>query len=336
MHPRHRTRRARSEQRISGPTELLQAVPYLLGFHPRHSLVLVGLHDGRLVVTARLDLRDAHEADVLAHTLSALVRGGASTAIAAVYGELEPEARSGFAELVRLVAADAGCDLVEVLLVTDGRWWSLLCAEPGCCPPEGRELPAAPSAFATAAAYDGVVAFPDRTALAEQLEPLPAEVREALDPLLCAEEQARARAVTDDRGERYERALKRAMFAAARASDEPEWRAPDDDTVARFGAALMISGVRDPVWLAVDGWRIDGRPLWRELARRLPGPYAAWPLFLFGWASWRAGNGALAGMAAQRAVAADPKCSAADLLLAALSYGVDPRQMPKLRLPRSA
>ena len=67
------------------------------------------------------------------------------------------------------------------------------------------------------------------------------------------------------------------------------------------------------------------------MARRLPGPYDAAPLFLFGWASWRAGNGALAGIAAERAVTSDPAYSAADLLLAALSRGLDPRRLPRLR-----
>ena len=55
--------------RISGPAELLQAVPYLLGFHPADSLVLVGLHGGRLVVTARMDLVDAHVPEIAAQTL---------------------------------------------------------------------------------------------------------------------------------------------------------------------------------------------------------------------------------------------------------------------------
>jgi hypothetical protein len=75
--------------------------------------------------------------------------------------------------------------------------------------------------------------------------------------------------------------------------------------------------------------------LWRELGRRLPSPYDAPALFLFGWSAWRAGDGASAGIAADRAVASDPDYSAADLLRAAISSGVDPRQMPRLRMPRT-
>lgn len=132
------------------------------------------------------------------------------------------------------------------------------------------------------------------------------------------------------------RSVKRAIFAAARAAGGPQWVEPDNATVATFGVALCEIALRDAVWMAVDNARLDGRPLWRALARRLPPPYDASALFIFGWATWRAGDGALAGIAAQRAVTSDPSYSAADLLLAALSRGVDPRRPPRLRMSRSA
>ena len=47
---------AASSVRITGPASLIAAVPYLLGFEPNESLVLVGLRDGQVTVTARVDL----------------------------------------------------------------------------------------------------------------------------------------------------------------------------------------------------------------------------------------------------------------------------------------
>ena len=85
--------------------------------------------------------------------------------------------------------------------------------------------------------------------------------------------------------------------------------------------------------MAIDDGRLAGGELWLNLARRLPSPYDAPALFLYGWHTWRAGNAAVAGIAAERALASDPGYSAADLLLAALSRGIDPRTMPKLRAP---
>lgn len=61
-----------------------------------------------------------------------------------------------------------------------------------------------------------------------------------------------------------------------------------------------------------------------------PAPYNAPPLFLFGRASWRDGNGALAGTAATRALHADPDYTAARLLLTALTHALDPRRVARL------
>ncbi|MGI8762141.1 MAG: DUF4192 domain-containing protein [Jatrophihabitantaceae bacterium] len=332
--------------RLKAPGDLLQAIPYLLGFHPKASLVLVGLSAGALVVTVRVDLSDLAQADVLAETIAAMRRGAAEELIGAVYDDGAEPTRSGSAlpwagvapaidrECLRL-----GCELTAVLLVVGQRWWSYLCKDPTCCPQEGRPVSAGPSVVSAAATYAGMVALPDRETLAAVLDPQPEDVRAALFPLVAEEEDSAVRAVLDASAERRERAVKRAIFSAARDSEEPGWPggvALDDATVARFAVALSGRPTRDAVWMAVDDGRLDGRALWRDLARRLPQPYDAAPLFLFGWASWRAGSGALAGIAADRAVASDPGYSAADLLLAALARGMDPRQLPKLRLPRSA
>jgi uncharacterized protein DUF4192 len=332
----------RSTPRITGPGELLQAVPYLLGFHPATSLVLVGIDAGCLVVTARLDLTDAEAPGVLEHTIDAMTRGGSTSLVAAIYDDgasADGSMPGPWAELLRGVdeyAERVACDLLDVLLVARGRWWSLLCGAPECCPPAGREVPATPSAFAAAATYEGMVALPDRAALEALLEPLPQDQRAQLDAAIEAAEHTAVAAVLAGHASRSQRSVKRALFAAARESCAPGWAGPEDETVARFGVALGTVAIRDAVWMAIDDGRLDARPLWRQLARRLPAPYDAAPLFLFGWAAWRAGDGALAGIAAERAVRSDPHYSAADLLLAALARGVDPRRLPKLRLPRSA
>jgi len=334
-------RRSADVQRISGPGELLQAVPYLLGFHPSQSLVLIGLHAGRLAVTARLDLRDAERGGV-PHALDAMIRGGSSSFVAVVYdddavpGDLRLLPWAELAGRIHLEIAEAGADVLDVLLVSCGRWWSFTCTSADCCPADGQELPDTPSAFAAAATYQGVVALPDRTALEAVLAPLPEAERQAMDAALAEAEQAAVRESLAGRGRRWEVSVKRALFKAARASGAAGWAGPGDHVAVRFGAALAVTRVRDAVWMAVDDRRLDGRPLWRELGRRLPSPYDAPALFLFGWAAWRAGDGALAGIAAERAVGSDPHYSAADLLLAAVTSGVDPRRLPRLRMPRSA
>lgn len=349
--------------RISGPGELLQAVPYLLGFHPTRSLVLVGLHDERLVVTARLDLTDALIGGI-PHAVSAMTRGGSTSFVAIIYDDEFDDAdddiyyddrydypddlyddedepcfpashQPSLAVMLQVELDRVGAQLRDTLLVADDRWWSLSCYDPDCCPIEGRPLPDAPSSFTTAATVDGVVALPSRSALEDVLAPLPDADRSALQPAIRAAEHTAVEQTLEGNARRWELSTKRAIFRAARAADQPGWSSAADSDVARFGAALAVISLRDAVWLAVDGDRLDGRPLWRDLGRRLPGPYDAPPLFLYAWASWRAGDGASAGIAAERALTSNPDYHAADLLLAAVSSGVDPRQVPKLRLPRT-
>lgn len=322
-------------QHLHGIGELLQAVPYLLGFHPRDSLVVVGLAGRVLVVTARLDLADVPAS--IDYTVEAMARGGCTALFAALYA---PPPAGDYDEVARVVSAAADayrCRLLDVVLHDDGRWWSLDCPSLPCCPPEGRLVPLEPTAFTVAATVDGVVALPDRADVAAQLDPRPPAELAALEPALAEAEHAGVRAALDGTLGRHERSVKRAIFAAARASDEaPEggWPPPDGETVARFGAALSVTELRDAIWLAIDDGRLDGRVLWRELACRLPPPYSAAPLFLYGWASWRAGNATLAGMAAHRALSSDPGYGAGELLLAAVGHGMDPRRVPRLRSGR--
>jgi len=55
--------------RLSDPSELIAAVPHLLGFHPRDSVVLLALHGKNLGLTLRADLVDHAHAAVLAEQL---------------------------------------------------------------------------------------------------------------------------------------------------------------------------------------------------------------------------------------------------------------------------
>ena len=56
--------------------------------------------------------------------------------------------------------------------------------------------------------------------------------------------------------------------------------------ITGFGVALQSYPVRDALWLAIDDGRLRGIELWVNLARRLPSPYDAAPLFLAAWASY--------------------------------------------------
>jgi len=320
--------------RLAGPADLLDAVPYLLGFHPSDSLVLLGL-DGvgtsRLVVTVRIDLAELRSGAALADSIGAMRRGGATLLVAVVYDDGR-DLLADFVDRVLLTAADVDCEVLDVLRVVGERWWSLTCTDPTCCPPQGRPLPPGTSQFSAEATYAGLTVLPDRAALAATLEPVPE--RERLLPLLAGSVGDSAEAAARDRtaavGELQPAA--EAIFRAARESALPRWAGLSDEERVRFGAALRSIPVRDEVWTALDRREIEGQALWHDLARHLPSPYDAAPAFLIGWLAWRAGNGALANVAADRALEADPDYSAAELLVLAVSAGLDPRRMPPLQL----
>jgi Domain of unknown function (DUF4192) len=333
--------------KVRGPGDLAQAVPYLLGFHPSRSLVLVGLERKRVTVTARIDLDDlADSADpgVLPRTVAAMVRSGVTKFVAIVYDDGDPDPNASLpagpdgalihgdlAAAVHRVVEECGAAADDVALVSRGRLWSYDCENPDCCPPEGRLLESG-SVIAAEAAFAGMVALPDRGSLIDTFTPTDERDSPRLADAIRDAERAAVAAIVADTMPRVNRSDVRALFAAARVWDVPG-ADPDLDPaqVARFGVALRRYDVRDPVWMGIDDERIDGRALWRRLATTLPPPYDAAPLFLFAWASYRAGNGALANVAALRALDSDPEYSAADLVLAAISNAIDPRRLRRLR-----
>jgi Domain of unknown function (DUF4192) len=316
--------------RLRSPADVVEMVPYLLGFQPQDSLVVLALeHDNgsdRVGVVARVDrvpIDSAEVAEVLDQLFAAVCRDGAAQVIAVFYGT-----RPGSDEVraLRWAGQRARCELVDVLAVGERTWRSVVCRDARCCPPGGHALPSGPGELAAAATYAGMVARPDRASVEAILAPAPRAERAALRAGLAAAQAALDRGVAAGQAGRAERSAIRALFAASR-----RLGVLTAAETCHFGVALRRTAVRDACWLAVDERRIDGDGLWRELARRLPDGYSAPPLFLFGWLQWRSGNGTLATMAAQRALDADPDYSAAALLNTAVQHGLNPFTTPRLR-----
>ena len=315
---------------LRSPGEVAQMVPYLLGFEPAESLVLIGLRGGRVAVTIRMDI-DAPRFGDGGRALQVLDGAGCDGVVLIVYADAPLSGALPWAAEV----ATAATVLEQVvivhgaLLVARGRWWSY--TDEG--PADGQDLPGDSSIAAAAATYAGMSRFPDRDQMLALLDPAPDEVRSRA-ALSIKGWQARAiRAAGRAEPDRFERAAKRAIFAAARRADDGLFSITTGpgDRVGQLGLGLAMPAVRDSLWVAVDHRRLDGRALWRELHAALPDPYDLAPLFLFAWASWRDGNGVLAGAAAERVAARDPQDRAALLLLELVAGGVDPFRTPRMR-----
>ncbi|HEY9473887.1 MAG TPA: DUF4192 domain-containing protein, partial [Mycobacteriales bacterium] len=167
-------------------TDLVELVPYLLGFHPRDSLVLVALRGPRrrVGVTMRVDLPEARRCatELPASLATFLRRDAVQEVLVLVFGDTDdvghdlpdglPDAR--LIETFAVGLSDGGLRLVDALYVGAHRWWSYACGEPACCPADGRAIPGAQgrtSSAVAAATYAGLVALPSRQALEQTLEP---------------------------------------------------------------------------------------------------------------------------------------------------------------------
>ena len=156
--------------RIGSPTSLLAVIPVLLGFDPGHSIVVIGTEPGTALVRITLrynvpDPRHPRLAAALAeHAISLLAGQGVTTAVAAGYGT--DAAVSPVAAALRERAAAAGIAMTELLRADNGRYWSFICRDPECCPPEGTPFDVTDHPAARALRDAGGRVLADRDALA--------------------------------------------------------------------------------------------------------------------------------------------------------------------------
>jgi len=310
--------------RLRSPADVVSAIPYLIGFHPADSVVVLVCDDSAGAYAVRLDLT-AHDA-LLEHIADLVARRRPEAVILAGYGlagRVTP-----MVERVRDRLQARGVRLREALRVEDDRFWSYLCSDLACCPPEGTRVDVRASPVAAAAIAGGLVALPDRGELCRMLAPAGGEgMRRAV-----ARAEARvARWAEDDVAAVSSRMvtegvpLVRLVIERACAGSDP----PTDDEVAWLGILLVSVRVRDEAWVRMNEPDLDAHiHLWRHVLTRVPEPYAAAPACLLAFAAWRSGEGALANVALDRAFAADPHYSMARLLQELFISGLPPWSLP--------
>lgn len=264
--------------RAAEPGELLQLVPYLLGFHPSESLVLVCLRERRVVCTARVDVaavRDVEDVVALVQRLAASTR--LDSLVAIVYAAADNIALEALA-LAECAAGDL--DVVDLLWVGQSRWESLQWGVSGSYDAAGE--------LATQAVYAGLSAAPAREQVASLVEP---GAGLTLAPDHAA--QAHERVGLWGRTERCRRL--RALLA-----QDP---VDIDAAAAALAAELVRDGrVRDVVLSQLTAESAPRQlATWLAVVQHLPDDDAALaPLGLAGFAAWVAGEGTLASAALQR------------------------------------
>ncbi|MGK8500333.1 DUF4192 domain-containing protein [Nocardia asiatica] len=340
--------------RVDDPGELIAAVPAMLGFTPERSVVVLvlrpGTADGAMVdAVVRFDLDSPGGRRVRGATLAAAVaricaHDEAAEVLAVVVDDRAVAPRAGtdrhdcasgrFDVLVgslgrRLAAGDIALGGVWAVpaIAAGQRWWTL-------AGPERRGVLRDPAASLVALTHvlDGRPIRGSRSDLTDLV---------ALDPVLRAEVAAHMEdALTLARG-RAARAARRGdpIGYSRQALDYVLWQiantasgaAPMATELAKIVVALRDRSVRDVMFALAVGDHADAaEALWVTLTRALSGTDRAEAAALLGYSAYVRGDGPLAGIALEAALAADPGHPMAMLLDTSLRLGMRPEQLRRL------
>ncbi len=325
----------RCKVKVGSAAGILAVVPHLLGFHPANSLVVLGIGGphARIRLAFRYDLPSpgdhALSEDIAAHAAVVLAREHLTMVILVGYGS--GPAVTPVIDVVAPALLEGGIALHDALRVEDGRYWSYVCPDPACCPPDG--MPYDPDSHPATAvlAAAGLTVRTDRASLVGTLARDPGSI----EPMTHALERAKRRATRLIEGalaqhdaadilqpiaDAGRRSVRRAVTACRRGDD-----LTDADEIAWLAFTLTDLRVRDDAWARMDPQYNDAHQrLWRRLVRDLPAEYVAAPATLLAFTAWQAGDGALASIAIERALEADPAYSMARLIADALHAGLPP------------
>ena len=313
---------------VRTPDSLIAAVPHLLGFRPELSMVIVALARPRFQVqlALRFDLPDAsdHEtADLVAgHATDLLVRGRYVDAVAIGYGP--GTLVTPVADRIRQAFGTAGIRLHDLLRVEDGRYWSYQCPDPACCPADGAPLATPCADEASAVLADaGLPVLASRADLAATIAPLTGSEADVMRVAIVRAVQAMRRAAEPDSAASLADGLAAVKHAIATYRDGGSLVEPRQ--FARLAVSLTGLRVRDDAWARMDPQhRVSHARLWTDVIRRACPGYVAAPASLLAFVAWQCGEGALASIALDRALADDPAYSMARLLAGALAAGLPP------------
>ncbi|MCE3551884.1 DUF4192 domain-containing protein [Pseudonocardia sp. RS11V-5] len=336
-----------------GTEGLLAAVPVLIGFRPRDSLVLVatgGPHGRRVGLTLRVDLPPPDDPELVAalceSAAAALCRDDPEGAAVLVVGGGEPSppgtAEPGWPPRADVAGAATLALLEREIGVHTVAWAAEIAAgAPWRCYPlhdcrcEGTLPDPAASVLAATAVARGAVLRDSREDLQRVVQPGgPEDGPAGASPDAdaggtapgCAADQGEAESAGSPEGRRAAdpRRLLRDALADAAAGRL---------VVGRRFAGAMASALRRP-WFRDEAlaacagpWAAEAEQLWAALARTSPGADAATPAALLAVSALLRGDGALANVALDRAFGADPGHRLAHSLRAGLDGGWGPREI---------
>lgn len=321
---------------LTSPHDLLAAIPFLIGYHPTDSLVIVSLKEDCVGMAMRVDypnLDAVNSTEAFDALIYHLVREGAQGALVVAY---VPEDRNDGVQIlenISIALSRVEIPIRESLLIANGRWRSVLCGDQECCPADGNELPEISSSrVAVEQVAEGrPMPYGDREGMAESIASLSlatdsdfiAQVEEShIDPeydQLQKVQRDGALAILD---------LASRFIAGSLGRDI----AGDQKLSAQVLGSLSDIQVRDFALGSHDEASIEIYwTMWRYLLRIAPSGSVAPVASLLAALSYEKGEGALAQRCLDRALADDPSYSLAALLRRVFNAGWPPESFGAMR-----
>ena len=313
---------------LTSPHDLLAAIPFLIGYHPENSLVMVALKADAVGMAMRVDMPTDIAPESYDLLASHFVREGAEGAFIVAYvnegTDPEPVLINTSAALMRV-----GIAIKESLIVCEGRYRSMLCYDSECCPATGNPVPDIDS---SQIALEHVIAghpmpYASVAGLVQSIAALPSsfadgwqsEVRqfwiESDSENLEELQQDGATAVVDLAGE----------YQLGRGGE-------DRELVARVIGRCCDIQVRDFALGSHDEESADGYwQMWRDLLLIAPRGFVAPIASIFAALAYERGEGALAHKALDRALVDDERYSLALLLRRVFTTGWPPESFRAMR-----
>jgi hypothetical protein len=309
--------------KLHDPGDVIAMVPYLVGYLPVESLVVVGLLGRRQRVgpVLRADLPpEDHLVAAVDQVAGVFAMHRVPSAFVVCFSVTACRADPAIRLLVRALR-EAGVRVVDAVRADGSRWWPA-----DGFGPRGRD-PGAPAGVAydpgcmrvsAEAVAAGLTYGADRDESRRMFTPDPtarAQVAAILERM-----GSRPAGVTDRRA-----GAESAMLSLVQRATSSNREVGLED-VAQLGLAAARITTRDMLWVLMD--RPTARAhleLWAAVARAMPDRLLAGPATLAGFAAWLAGDGTLARHAVERVLEVAPTYSMARLLEGALDRFLDPR-----------
>jgi len=304
---------------MRGPGDVAVIIPYLLGFQPAESLVLIALEGPRkrFGPLMRFDLEDATgpQAPALRQAVGVMVDGDVELVLVAAFSVLAERADPVVTAVLDDLAAK-GIGVEEAFRADGSRWWSYLCHNPRCCTPAGTPYVAGTARVAAEAVMAGLAFAPDRDALRSQLAPDSPAIRSGV---------ARAVARLDDGGLIRRWTEPGAIEAAVRSG----LVRPGDlsaDEVAALAVAVQVPELAVRAMLLLERETAAAHfELWCVVTRRVDDKLLPLVGCVAGLAAWVNGHGVLASHAVDRVLAVAPDHRLALIVAQLLNRAVNPR-----------